>query len=155
MTVYSNTTPLLAFSAIGRFSLFHEVHGNIRIVPSVVEECVAGGAVEVPDLRNVEWIQIQPAPREDSRFFMLDAGERDTLSMALRDRADLVVIDERLGRNFAEFHGLRVVGTLGTLRKAKQMGLVAGFLPLVRQLQQAGFWYDEALVQHLAADLGE
>jgi predicted nucleic acid-binding protein len=67
----------------------------------------------------------------------------------------LVVIDERLGRNLAEFHGLRVVGTLGTLRKAKQLGLVAGFLPLVRQLQQAGFWYDEALVQHLAADLGE
>ena len=116
---------------------------------------MAGGIVEVPDLRNVGWIQVRPAPSEDSRFFMLDAGERDTLSMALRDRADLVVIDERLGRNLAEFHGLRVVGTLGTLRKAKQMGLVGGFLPLVRQLQQAGFWYDEALVQRLAADLGE
>ena len=155
MTVYSNTTPLLAFSAIGRFSLLHEVHGEICIVPSVVEECMAGGIVEVPDLRNVGWIQVRPAPSEDSRFFMLDAGERDTLSTALRDCADLVVIDERLGRNLAEFHGLRVVGTLGTLRKAKQMGLVAGFFPLVRQLQQAGFWYHEALVERLAADLGE
>ena len=155
MTVYSNTTPLLAFSAIGRFGLLHEVHGEIHIVPSVVDECMAGGIVEVPDLRNVEWIQIRPAPSEDSRFFMLDAGERDTLSTALRDRADLVVIDERLGRNLAEFHGLSVVGTLGTLRKAKQMGLVAGFLPLVRQLQEAGFWYHEALVQRLAADVGE
>ncbi len=62
MTVYSNTTPLLAFSAIGRFSLLHQVHGEVRIVPSVVEECMAGGIVEVPDLRNVEWIQIQPTP---------------------------------------------------------------------------------------------
>ena len=47
MTIYSNTTPLLAFSAIGRLDLINKVHGEICIVPSVVAECGVGGVVEV------------------------------------------------------------------------------------------------------------
>jgi len=156
VTIYSNTTPLLAFSAIGRLDLINKVHGEICIVPSVVAECGVGGVVEVPDLTKLPWIRIEREPAQDeSRFFMLDAGERDTLSAALRDRADLVLIDERLGRNFAEFYGLRVAGTLGTLKKAKELGFIAEFLPLVRELQGAGFWYHEDLVRRLAAGVGE
>jgi predicted nucleic acid-binding protein len=55
----------------------------------------------------------------------------------------------------AEFHALRVAGTLGTLKKAKEIGLIAAFLPLVRELQGVGFWHHEKLVQRLAADVGE
>jgi predicted nucleic acid-binding protein len=156
VTIYSNTTPLLAFSAIGRLDLMNRVHGEICIVPSVVAECGAGGVVEVPDLTKLPWIRIEREPAQDeSRFFMLDAGERDTLSAALRGGADLVLIDERLGRNLAEFYGLRVAGTLGTLKKAKELGFIPEFLPLVRELQGAGFWYHEDLVRRLAADVGE
>ena len=39
MTIYSNTTPMLAFSAIGCLDLINKVHGEICIVPSVVAEC--------------------------------------------------------------------------------------------------------------------
>ena len=156
MTIYSNTTPLLAFSAIGRLDLLNKVHGEICVVPSVVSECHVGGIIEVPDLTAIPWILIEPEPpQDDARFLMLDAGERDTLSAALRDQAGLVLIDERLGRNLAEFHALRVAGTLGTLKKAKEIGLIAAFLPLVRELQGVGFWYHEKLVQRLAADVGE
>lgn len=86
---------------------------------------------------------------------MLDAGERDTISAALIARSDLVLIDERLGRNLAEYHGLKVVGTLGTLLKARRMQLIPAFLPAVRNLQDPGFWYHEPLVLRLAALVGE
>ncbi len=120
MTIYSNTTPLLAFSAIGRLDLLNKVHGEICVVPSVVSECHVGGIIEVPDLTAIPWILIEPEPpQDDSRFLMLDAGERDTLSAALRDQAGLVLIDERLGRNLAEFHTLRVAGTLNRRQKRK------------------------------------
>jgi predicted nucleic acid-binding protein len=66
-----------------------------------------------------------------------------------------VLIDERLGRNLAESHGLSVVGSLGTLLKARQLGLIPKFLPLVLQLQSAGFRYHEPLVRQLAVLLNE
>ena len=149
--VISNTTPLFAFAALGRFDLLEKVHGQLVVVETVVRECEVGGPIIVPDLPVLPWIQIVPAPpRADGRFFMLDASERDTLSVALEKGASKVLIDERLGRNIAEYHGLPVVGTLGTLLKARQLGLIWGFLPLVRQLQGAGFRYHERLVLRLA-----
>lgn len=152
LVTFSNTTPLFAFSAIGAFDLLRQVHERLHIVETVVAECEAGGPITVPDLRTLDWITILPAPsRPDERFYMLDAGERDTISAALACAASCVLIDERLGRNLAEYHGLAVVGTLGTLLKANQLKLIPSFLPVVRDLQDKGFRYHETLVQRLAA----
>jgi predicted nucleic acid-binding protein len=154
--VYSNTTPLLAFAAIERFDILQAVHRQIHVVESVWKECQSGLPIVVPDVTKLDWVCLVDGPREaDGRFLALDAGERDTISEALRDKADLVLMDERLGRNLAEYYGLRVVGTLGTLLKAKKMGILQEFLPIVRALQEHGFWYAENLVRRLANDVGE
>ena len=156
MKIYSNTTPLLAFAAIERFDILQAVHRQIHVVESVWKECQAGLPIMVPNLMKMDWVCLVDAPQEaDGRFLALDAGERDTISEALSDKADLVLIDERLGRNLAEYYGLRVVGTLGTLLKAKKMGVIPEFLPTVRALQDHGFWYAENLVARLANDVGE
>jgi len=155
VTVFSNTTPLFAFAALDQFELLHEVYGEIHIVEAVVQECTAGGPIIVPSPSKVGWIHVVPSTTPDPRFYMLDAGERDTLSAALSAKADLVLIDERLGRNLAEYHGLRVVGTLGTLLKAKKMNYISSFLSSVRELQKCGFWYHEPLVARLATLVGE
>jgi uncharacterized protein len=154
--VYSNTTPLLAFAAIERFDILQAVHRQIHVVESVWKECQSGLPIVVPDVTKLDWVCLVDGPREaDGRFLALDAGERDTISEALRDKADLVLMDERLGRNLAEYYGLRVVGTLGTLLKAKKMGILPEFLPIVRALQEHGFWYTENVVRRLANDVGE
>jgi uncharacterized protein len=154
--VYSNTTPLLAFAAIERFDILQAVHRQIHVVESVWKECQSGLPIVVPDVTKLDWVCLVDGPREaDGRFLALDAGERDTISEALRDKGDLVLMDERLGRNLAEYYGLRVVGTLGTLLKAKKMGILPEFLPIVRALQEHGFWYAENLVRRLANDVGE
>ena len=156
MIVFSNTTPLFAFAALGQFDLLQHVHGALHVTHEVARECSVGGPITVPALTGISWIHLVPAPlAPDPRFFMLDAGERATLSAALQANADRVLIDERLARNLAEYHGLHVVGTLGTLLKAKQTGLIPAFLPPVRHLQQAGFWYHEPLIARLAALVGE
>ena len=96
--IFSNTTPLFAFAALGRFDLLQKVHERIFVVETVVRECEVGGPILVPDLRAFPWINILPAPiLRDQRFYMLDAGERDTLSVALENAATRVIIDERLG----------------------------------------------------------
>ncbi len=154
--IISNTTPLFAFAALDRFDLLEKVHSQIVVVETVVRECEVGGPIIIPDLRALSWLHIVPAPqRADERFYMLDAGERDTLSVALEKGAARVLIDERLGRNLAEYHGLSVVGTLGTLLKARQLDLIPAFLPLVRRLQGDGFRYHEPLVARLAGLVGE
>ena len=50
--------------------------------------------------------------------------------------ANLVVIDEKIGRNLAEYMGLSVAGTLGILLKVKQLGYITSFCDCARAMQE-------------------
>jgi predicted nucleic acid-binding protein len=54
----------------------------------------------------------------------LDIGERDAIRLAEEARADLLLMDDRLGVRFARQRKLEVIGTLGVLVEAARRGLV-------------------------------
>jgi hypothetical protein len=113
--IVSNTTPFIALCAIGELDIYPKLFGRIHVAKAVADECGAGGPVVVPDLMSLDWVQVHgvAASESRSRLWMLDAGERDTIELAIRMKAQRVVIDEKIGRNIAELMGLHVVGSLG------------------------------------------
>ncbi|HYN78273.1 MAG TPA: DUF3368 domain-containing protein, partial [Lamprocystis sp. (in: g-proteobacteria)] len=137
---FCNTTPLIALSGIGRLDLLPRLFGTIHLTESVVAECAAGGPIAVPNLLALPWTVIVPAdaPTLPGLLLNLDRGERDTLAMARKLGAERVIIDERIGRDMAELLGLPVVGTLGVLLKARELGLLPSFRAAVTRMQRNG-----------------
>ena len=96
-------------------------------------------------------------PVQNSEFFLQEQteGKRREFQLislnSLANPGSRVLIDEQLGRNLPEYHGLAMIGTLGTLLKANQLKLIPRFLPVVRKLQANGFHDHETLVLRLAA----
>lgn len=148
MIVFSNTTPLIALSSIHQLGILPRIFGKIYVVEAVLDECRRGGRIVVPELLDFEWIvpvehtvtTVYPALIE------LDYGEKFTLTMARSMSANLVVIDEKIGRNMAEYMGLSVVGTLGILLKAKQLGCITSFCDCARAMREQGIFYDNRLL---------
>ena len=67
-----------------------------------------------------------------------------------------MILDERMGRNQAEYLGLRVTGTLGVLLKAKQRGLITSFRDKAEAMRAQGIRFNScALVTRLAREAGE
>jgi predicted nucleic acid-binding protein len=122
MIVFSNTTPLIALSSIQPLELLPQLFHRVHVVREVVEECLAGGPIAVPDLQQLDWMEIveSTAVAHPSVLLELDKGEKHTIDMARKRQADWIVMDEKIGRNMAEYLGLRVTGTLGVLLKATQ-----------------------------------
>ncbi len=76
-------------------------------------------------------------------------------ALASKHHDSLVIIDERLGRNVAEYMGLPVTGTLGVLAKAKTRGLIPSFYAAAQGMREQGIYYSEGLIARLAQHLGE
>jgi hypothetical protein len=85
----------------------------------------------------------------------LDRGEKQTIALAMEKADAVVIIDEKIGRNLAEYLGLRVIGTLGVLVQAKRRGLVSSFRTEVDRMIHAGLRYNRQLVERICHDLGE
>lgn len=157
MIVFSNTTPLIALASINQLDLLRAIFGRVHIVREVSDECVAGGKILVPDLAELPWVEIVEStiPTVSGILLELDKGEKHTLDMARKMDADLVIIDERIGRNLAEYVGLKVTGTLGVLLKAKQTGLIPSFSAAATAMQANGIHYHPVLVEKLAEAANE
>jgi predicted nucleic acid-binding protein len=85
----------------------------------------------------------------------LGVGEREAIALSLEMNADLLLMDELAGRRTAMSLGVRVLGTLGVLLRAKTQELIPAVGPLMDQLLATGFYVDEELAERVRRTAGE
>jgi len=155
--VISNTTPFISLSSVNLLHLLPTIFGEVYVPPSVVDECSEGGRIVVPDLSVLSWVKVmatqghKPLPA----LFELDRGERDTLLLAASHTETLVLMDEKLGRNMAEYLGIQVMGTLGVLAMARTRGHIPSFSQAASDIRSQGVYFNVELIQRIAARIGE
>jgi len=152
MRVISNTTPLLALSSVDRLDLLKEIYQEVFIPGAVLQEIQHGGAIKLIGLDKIQWIKVIPdIISEDSNLlFQLDAGELQVVLNGLKYNPDLILIDDRVARNTAEYLGLRVKGTLGVLVEAKRNGLIKSFKECAHEMREQGIYFAEKLIDEIS-----
>jgi predicted nucleic acid-binding protein len=94
------------------------------------------------------WLTIQTVPIIDTTLNSLDPGEQAAITLAQILPADLLIIDERLGRRIAEDRGIAIIGTLGILDDAANQGLI-NLAETIAQLQNTNFRVSRRIIQAL------
>jgi len=82
-------------------------------------------------------------------FVDLDDGEAEVLILAKELNADLVILDEILGRRYAKTLKYNLTGTLGILLKAKENGIIKSLKELLSELTEKGTWLNPKLIQEV------
>ena len=140
MTIVCNTSPISNLAAIGQLALLQQVYSSIVIPLAVSDEIAKVAAIytQAALVPSQPWITIQSVAdttvvqRLQSK--KLDAGESEAIALALELDAELLVIDEQLGRRIAIDEGLNIIGLIGVLLEAKSRGLIAKVKPLMDDL---------------------
>lgn len=70
-------------------------------------------------------------------------------------KADLVIIDDNAAKKTAKFLGLTVTGTLGVILKAKRNGLVPRVTPVLKDLENLGFFIGDDIRSLVLQQAGE
>ena len=152
MIVVSDTSPICYLLLIGEIELLPQIYGQVLIPQAVQQELADKGAPAVVQAwigQPPEWLVIQTVNiPSDSDLANLDLRERAAIVLALATKADLIVIDDLLGRQVARLRQLRVTGLLGILDEAARQKLV-DFPEAIARLQQTSFRASEQLIQSL------
>ena len=161
MIVVSNASPIINLAVIGKLDLLHQLYGQISIPDAVHHEIVVLGAGQpgAADIAGLDWIKVCPVADRTAVISLcleIDKGEAEALVLATELRADLTLLDERLGRTVASRLGLRTAGLLGILVEAKHRELVPLVMPILDELiTKAGFWITGDLYGRVLRAVGE
>jgi predicted nucleic acid-binding protein len=161
MKVVSNTSPLINLAWIGRLEILHELYGAIQIPEAVWHEIVVQGAGQpgAKEVSHASWIETCPV---DNKLLVLalhqelDADEAEAIALAIEQKSELLLMDERLGREAARYFGLYYTGVIGVLIEAKQKGLIGSIKEQLDSLRTiAGFHVSQPLYLKVLQDQGE
>lgn len=161
MKVVCNSSPLVNLARIARLYLLEKLYTEITIPRAVYQEvAINGQGLPGADaIAGANWItvgNVNDQSQVQILSYDLDLGESEAIALALQENADLLLMDERIGRDMARHLGLIFTGTIGALMEAKRIGIIDHVLPVVVELRvKAGFRISEALFKHIEMVSGE
>ena len=145
----TDSSPLIIIHQIGRLELLRSLFLAVVAPPAVAREIVPSlGALPT-------WITERPFPTTPKLAMSLDAGERETIALALHVSADVIIVDDLSGRRRAAQLGLGVIGSAGVLLQARRRGLIPTVRPELDAMVSNGLYFSSQLYREVVAAAGE
>ncbi len=151
--VVADTSPLIAIAIMGLFPELYTLFSRVIVPEAVVQECIH-------DLSKPQSIIIKQALSENAiqqqkvintqacqlLGQILDPGEAEAICLA-KQLGAVALIDEKAGRKIAAREGVKCIGSLFVLIKAKQNGSIASVVPLIKRLVEHGYYLNSSLIE--------
>lgn len=131
--VIADASCLIVLQNIQELSLLQKLFGEIFITGEVKKEF----GLDLPKWIKVR--EIQNKVQKNALNLILDGGEASVIALALEITNSLLIIDEKKGRRIAQELGLKIIGTIGVILRAKEKGLLNSIEELLEKLENADF----------------
>lgn len=151
MIVVADTSVILNLCRVEQEHLLQQLFARVLIPREVAAEFTRLSIVRprFAGLTLPVWIESMPAPPSLPPEVLqanLDVGESAAIALCLAQKADLLLMDETLGREVAAGLGLRTIGILGVLIQSHRRKLIPSLTAILERLEkEAGFWIAPAL----------
>jgi hypothetical protein len=156
--VVSDSSALINLARIGKLALLRDLYGEVYIPEAVWQEAVVRGKGQAgaSEIKSAPWVKAQRVKNSELVKALrqeLDPGEAEAIALALETRAELLLMDERLGRDTARHLGLTFTGLIGLLVQGKRKGLIPSIKHELDALRDiAGFRIADSLYWRILHD---
>jgi predicted nucleic acid-binding protein len=153
-----NASPIIALAKVNRLQLLQELSRELLIPHAVVREILAGPtsdpARQAFDLGWGQVVSPKTIPPELLEWG-LGAGETAVIALSLERKIATSVLDDAAARTCAKTLGIKVVGTLGVILRAKRKGLIGTAADELKQLRAVGLHLDDKMLSLALKGIGE
>lgn len=156
----ADSGPLIGLAKIDQLELLPALFAKILIPPEVWHEVtVRGGHLPGADKvrQAAAWFVIQePDPNlAKSLSILVDEGEAQAIALAQTVEDCTIILDDSRARKIAERMGIRQIGTVGLLLRAKRRGLIERIRPHLEALIAHGIYIRKELIDAVLKEAGE
>jgi predicted nucleic acid-binding protein len=144
----TNSTCLIGLERIERLDILPQVFDIVFAPPAVAKEVRT----------SLDWLRVQPVANRSVTIALrtqMDEGEAEAIALALELEDVLLILDDKKARRVAQQMGMKVIGTVGMLLKAKRQGVIAEVKPLLLSLTEADFRISQGIIQEALRLSGE
>ncbi len=151
-----NTGPLILLDKIEALDVFRRLPITFICPPAVRRE-IDAGAHRSRTAITPNWLSVKSLKSPLPAFgdASIDLGEAEVIQLALETGIAWVCLDDLRGRNAAKRQGLHVIGLLGLLAWAKELGIIPRLRPYTEKLIAEGARYSPKLIADILATVGE
>jgi predicted nucleic acid-binding protein len=161
--VVLNSSVITALSTLGYLNKLKQIFTEILIAKAVYEEiCIKGrGLIGERELLEAVKNNIIIVKEVKNRLLVnalldpLAMGEAETITLASEEKADHIVIDDKLARRRAKSMKLNVIGTLRILRLMYDAKLIdkRETIKALKKLKETGFRISEDIANRVLRGL--
>ena len=155
MILIADSSALVALSIVDKLDMLEKLFGDVYVPRAVYDEVSKENKTESYKLKNYckdRVLDIQLSPNFN---ITLGKGESEAIVLYTEQNADFLLCDDKKAKKFAQSFGLKVIGSLGILLKAKEAELISEIAPLIEILRGSRIFIDDktyALVLKLAEE---
>jgi len=155
LKVVCDTSVLIAFDTLKKTKILFKLFSNIIIPEGVYNEL----RVDQMGFELEEGIMVKKIANIDlyrSLCLKLDEGESESITLALEEKPDFILLDDKDARKEAMSLGLNVIGTVGLLLLSKKKGFITSVTEEISKLEnRINFRLSEDLKQLIINKAGE
>jgi hypothetical protein len=144
--VIADAGPLIGLARVNQLNLLEKLYHQITIAPRVLEELKLSsekpGATIISAATDAGWLRVSQLKKKENHSILnllVDAGEAESIQLAIEQNANILIIDDRKGRKIAKSRKVRIIGTGGILIAAKRKGLLDKVAPIINELAAVGY----------------
>jgi len=136
--IIADSACLIALDRIGQLTLLKDLFSTIILPNAVADEFG----------KPLDWFIIEKVASPllvKLLMTQLDYGESEVIALAMEKPDSIAIIDDKKARRIAKDLGIKVMGTVAVVIKAKQKGVISEAKPILNALNAAGFHLSKAL----------
>lgn len=154
--VIADTGALISLGLVGKIQLIENIFGEFYIAEAVWEEL---RNYENPDFDSstLKMLQKHVVNIKSANYLsvVMDYGESESVILYKELQADYLLIDDSKARTIAETLGVKCIGSLGLLIRAKQIGLIDTLKPIFTYWLENGRYFSRTLLNKVLTQTGE
>jgi len=152
--IIGDSSALVTLSIMGRLDLLETVFGKIYVPQAVYDEVAVSDKSQGIKLKEFLAEKVVDTELGISKIG-LGRGELEAISLYKNMNADFLLIDDKRAKSFAKLNGVNVIGSLGVMVLAKELGKIKTIRKDFEKLLKSDIFVSKNMIERVLISVGE